>query len=216
MSLLALTPRARGLRRFRLELFSGQSDVLLRINQIVSKTATKGDPDGDLKLLLNYLAGGEAIIVIARTEKALAGFLVLDASKGVAPFSWVGERYRNCGLGERFYSFACINLAQNAPEFRFHKNMLEEYGYVLKAIGARSVSRDPFYIVHERSTQISQESKQDEVGSAVTQTGDSRQRAVPRRLVIGDAEWVGYSPRDARRLKLSTRRVPRLVYPSAR
>jgi GNAT superfamily N-acetyltransferase len=216
VSLLAPTPRAKVPWEIKLELFSGQSGIMPRITQIVGKAAAEGDPDGDLKSLQNYLAGGEAMIVHARTGRTLVGFLVLDASKGAAPFSWVDERYRNRGLGERFYSFACINLAQPTPEFRFHKDMLGEYGYVLRSTGARPVLRDSFYVVHEHLPEIAVEANQNQPRPSTPQAGESGKRPGPRHLVIDDGEWVGYSHHDARRLKLSVRRLPRLVDPGAR
>ena len=135
------------------------------------------------------------MIVHARMGRTLVGFLVLDADKGAAPFSWVDQRYRNRGLGERFYSFACINLARTQPEFKFPKEMMAEYDYVLKAAGAQATLRDSFYIVHENNPPIANENATDDTEVAVVRTP-------PRRLIIEDGDWVGFSHHDARRLKI--------------
>ena len=134
-----------------MELFSRESGFLPRITQIVKNQGpSDGDPAQWLEKLTDYLAGGEAMIVNARMGRTLVGFLVLDSSHHKAPFSWVDERFRNKGLGERFYSFACINLALPTPEFRFHKDLLGEFGQVLKAAGAKPTLRVSFYVVHEQ------------------------------------------------------------------
>ncbi len=139
----------------KVELFSTASGFLPRITQIVKKEG--GDDDGDpgvwLKNLTDYLAGGEAMIVNARIGRTLVGFVVLDSTNLTAPFSWVHEAYRNKGLGERFYSFACINLGVPAPEFRFPKDQLAEFGHVLKTVGTEPTLRDSLYVVHERPTE---------------------------------------------------------------
>lgn len=145
------TARPRVPPEIKVELFSPQSGFLPKITQIVkSQGPSDGDPAVWLKNLTDYLAGGEAMIVNARMGRTLVGFLVLDASKGAAPFTWVDERYLNKGLGERFYSFACINLAQPTPEFRFPKNLLREFGHVLKSADLKPTLRDSFYVIHER------------------------------------------------------------------
>jgi hypothetical protein len=146
------TARPRIPPEIKLELFSRQNGFLPKITQIVStKGPSEGDPAVWLKNIETYLAGGEAMIVNARMGRTLVGFIVLDSSNLAAPFSWVDERYRNKGLGERFYSFACINLGMPAPEFRFHQDMFEEYGHVLKATGAQAKLQDTFYVVNEKA-----------------------------------------------------------------
>lgn len=135
----------------KVELFSRHDGFLPKITQIVSsKGPSEGDPAVWLKNIESYLAEGEAMIVNARMGRTLVGFVVLDSSNLAAPFSWVDEHFRNKGLGERFYSFACINLGMPAPEFRFHQEMFEEYGYVLKATGAQAKLQDSFYVVNEK------------------------------------------------------------------
>jgi hypothetical protein len=193
-----------------------------RIKQIVGKAASEGDPSGELKTLQDYLAGGEAMIVHARMGRALVGFLVLDSSNGAAPFSWVDQRFRHQGLGERFYSFACINLARPAPEFRFHRDMLEEYGGVLKSVGLMPTLRDSFYVLHgggapaaagDQGPPALQAPAQAPETSAAAHLRESNQRPAARGLVIDDGQWIGFSQFNARRLKLRLGRFPRLVEP---
>ncbi len=193
-----------------------------RIGQIIGKVAAEGDPDGDLKSLQKYLAGGEAMIVHARTGRTLVGFLVLDSSNGAAPFSWVDQRYRHQGLGERFYSFACINLARTTPEFRFHKEMLDEYGSVLKSLGQMPTLKDSFYVLHgaaaplaptEEEAPALQAPARPEPVSAAAHLREGDERPGPRGLVINDGQWISFSQHNARRLKLRLGRFPRLVEP---
>jgi len=194
-----------------------------RIRQIVGKAAAEGDPDGDLKNLQSYLAGGEAMIVHARMGRTLVGFLVLDSSNGAAPFSWVDQRYRHQGLGERFYSFACINLARPAPEFRFHKEMLEEYGNVLKSVGLMPTLKDSFCVLHGAGAPAAPENTppalqapvklSPESALSAAHLGESDQRLGARGFVIDDGQWIGFSQHNARRLKLRLGRFPRLVEP---
>jgi len=193
-----------------------------RIKQIVGKAAAEGDPDGDLKNLQSYLAAGEAMIVHARMGRTLVGFLVLDSSNGAAPFSWVDQRYRHQGLGERFYSFACINLARPAPEFRFHKDMLEEYGNVLKSVGLMPTLKDSFYVLHgagapevpeKAPPALQAPAKSSEPSSSAAHLREGDQRPGARGFVIDDGQWIGFSQHNARRLKLRLGRFPRLVEP---
>lgn len=135
----------------KLELYAPQHGLLPRITEIVkSQEPAEGDVAAWLTNLQDFLAGGEAMIVNARIGRTLVGFVVLDSANRAAPFSWIDARYRNRGLGERFYSFACINLAAPTPEFRFPKDHLEEFDGVLKAAGAQPTLRDSVYVVHER------------------------------------------------------------------
>lgn len=135
----------------KLELFSSDSSFLPRITQIVKNQGpSEGDPAQWLKNLSDYLAKGDAMIVNARMGRTLVGFVVLDSSNLAAPFSWVDDRFRHKGLGERFYSFACINLGVPTPEFRFRADQLDEFGSLLKSAGLTPTLKDSFYVVHER------------------------------------------------------------------
>ncbi len=210
----ASQPRPRVPPEIKLELGSRQDEFLPRISKIVSSVTVEaqkaGDPTIWLQNLQTHLKSGDAMVVHARMGRTLVGFLVLDPGKGAAPFSWVDQRFRHRGLGERFYSFACINLARPSPEFRFPKDMLEEYGMVLKSTGALPKRQDSFYVVHE--TQNAGDAQQlKQAPSDVAQFGESEERAAPRRLVIDNGDWVGLSRYDARRLKLRFARFPRLV-----
>lgn len=202
----------------KIELSTAPDGLRPRISQVVNGVVAKAKADGDptqwLANLQRYLAGGEAMIVQARTGRTLVGFLVLDADKGIAPFSWVDQRFRNQGLGERFYSFACINLARTAPEFKFHKDMLSEYDGVIKSAGLRPTLRDSFYVVDEAKGEMPEAaapSAEDSQGASVAHGGKSGQGAGARRLVVDDGHWVGFTHDNARRLKLRIGRFPRLV-----
>ncbi len=136
---------------FKLELVTSRDVFLPRIAAIVESV---GQPDGKplewSRTLQKYLADGDAMIVSARSSRVLAGFLVLEPATLSAPFSWVADGFRDKGLGQRFYSFACINLAMPTPEFMFHKDLLDEYRFVVKDAEVSPVLKDPFYVLHER------------------------------------------------------------------
>ena len=201
-------PRPRVPSEIKLELGSRQDGFMPRIKQIihgiVTQAGTDGDPAGALQSLQGYLAGGEAMIVHARHFRTLVGFLVLDQSKGAAPFSWVDRYFRHKGLGERFYSFACINLARPAPEFRFHKDMLEEYDGVLKTVGLKPTLSDSFYVVHGGAapTETQAPESNAELQPAALfrpyAAGDRVQNTAGGGLVIDDGHWIGFSQRVRR------------------
>ena len=90
--------RTRLSSEIRIELISSQENVLPRIARVVTEVRKQVQEDGDPTEWLNnlqiYLATGEPMIVHARMGRTLVGFLVLDADKGAAPFSWVDQRYR--------------------------------------------------------------------------------------------------------------------------
>ena len=194
---------------------------MTRIRQIVSGTVAQadaaGDPAEDLEKLQSYLAGGEAMIVHARVGRSLVGFLVLDSSKGAAPFSWVDQRFRHKGLGERFYSFACINLARPSPEFRFPKDMLEEYSSVLRAAGVRPMLKDSLYSVHgvgappEKST--APLPAQAPVASPRPQLSEGDKSPGASGLVIDYGKRITFTNHNTRRMKLRLGRFPRFVEP---
>jgi GNAT superfamily N-acetyltransferase len=207
------TPRPRIPPEIKVELSTRQDGFVPRMAQIVNNVAVQARQDGDptawLQSVHNHLTGGEAMIVHARMGRTLVGFLVLDANKGAAPFSWVDHRYRNKGLGERFYSFACINLARTTPEFRFYKDMIEEYGGVIKSAGLSPTFKDSFYVVHDHAAENT--ANENAPVSSAPDIGKSGEGSGPRRLVIDDGQWVGFSNHDARRLKIRFGRLPRRV-----
>ena len=135
----------------KLELISSHDVFLPKIAAIVESV---GQPEGKpvewSRTLQKYLADGDALIMGARSSRLLAGFIVLEPATLSAPFSWVAERFRDKGLGQRFYSFACVSLAMPTPEFVFHKDLLDEYRFVVKAAELSPVLKDPFYVIHER------------------------------------------------------------------
>ena len=93
----------------KLEMLSSGDQFLPKITEILGSL---GSPEGDAidwsRTLQKYLAEGNAMIVSARTGRSLIGFMVLDPARASAPCSWVSQRFRDKGLGQRFYSFACI------------------------------------------------------------------------------------------------------------
>ncbi len=183
----------------KVEMVSRNDNVLPRIARIVGEAAAKaraaGNPDQWLAKLQSYLSEGDGMVVHARMGRTLVGFLVLDSETGAAPFSWVDQRFRHKGLGERFYSFACINLARPTPEFKFPADMFEEYAGVIKSAGLQPSLRDAFYVVHEKAQALAAAAEQAE------EPAPSKTEA-PRRLVIQDGDWMGFSQHDARRLKI--------------
>ncbi len=205
----------------KIELGSRQDGFMARIRQIISGTAAQADAAGDatedLASLQGYLAGGEAMIVHARVGRSLVGFLVLDSTKGAAPYSWVDQRFRHKGLGERFYSFACINLARPTPEFRFPKDMLEEYSNVLRAAGVRPMLKDSLYSTQGVGPAPEQPTEplpaQAPVASPGSELSESDKGAGAGGLVVHDGGWIGFSNHNARRLKLRIGRFPRFVDP---
>src|SRR4051812_21115910 len=62
-------------------------------------------------------AAAEIMIVAAKVGRELAGFMLLDPEAMTASYSYVPQRFRHKGLGQRFYSFACINLGAPSPVF---------------------------------------------------------------------------------------------------
>ncbi len=219
MSTAGPAVRPRIPHEIKVELFSYQENFLPRMAQIVSGVAdasVKGnefddDPTPWLENVQKFLAGGRAMIVHARIGRTLVGFLVLDPAKGTAPFSWVDQRYRKFGLGERFYSFACINLGRPAPEFTFQRDMLDEYRGVLKSVGRTPTLRNSFYVVQEPGAEAAAESADD--ADAATGHSHGRTRPAGSRVVVEDGPWVGFTQHDARRLKLRPGRHLRVVEP---
>jgi len=200
-------PRPRVPPEIKLALASRQDNTLPRIAKIVGDMAAKvreaGDPAQWLANLQTYLADGDRMVVHARMGRTLVGFLVLDSDIGAAPFSWVDERFRHRGLGERFYSFACINLARPTPEFKFPADMIEEYGGVFRDAGLQPTLRDSFYVLHENGGAVAGDTTNENVPATKPKSEG------PRRLVIEDGQWVGFSHHDARRLKIRYGRTAR-------
>ena len=107
---------------------------------------------------------------------------------------------------------SAIATRASAPEFRFPQDMLGEYGYVLKQTGVTPVLQNAFYVLHERvADKANQNDPEMEAASSAAQARESVERAGPRRLVIDDGQWVGFSHHDSRRLKLPVGCLPRLV-----
>jgi hypothetical protein len=135
----------------KLELLSAQDSFMPTITEIVDAAGTPdGKPEDWSKSLRKYLADGDAMILGARVGRALVGFMVLEPASESATFSWVAENMRHRGLGQRFYSFACINLAMPKPQFIFPKDLMDEYRPVMRQQGLSPTLKDTYYVVHER------------------------------------------------------------------
>ena len=135
----------------KIEMLAAQDAMIARVQEVVDRIgAPDGRPAAWSESLRRYLADGDAMIVGARIGRTLVGFLVLEPENALASCAWVAEHVRDRGLGQRFYSFACINLAQPAPQFMFPKDVLEEFQPVLKRQGLEPMLKETYYVVSER------------------------------------------------------------------
>lgn len=96
-------------------------------------------------------AHGDLMIFTARVGRLLVGFMMLDKATMTASYSWVVPRFRNKGLGLRFYSFACINLGSPSPCFVFPRDMIDEYADALRGIPIEPTNDRAFYAIHPSS-----------------------------------------------------------------
>jgi hypothetical protein len=135
----------------KIEMLTAQDALAPRVQEVAAAIGRpEGKPEAWARSLSKYLADGDAMIVSARIGRTLVGFLVLEPENAMASCAWVSEHARDRGLGQRFYSFACINLAQPAPQFMFHKDMFAEFEPVLKRQGLEAMLKDTYYVVSER------------------------------------------------------------------
>jgi hypothetical protein len=79
-------------------------------------------------------ASADIMIVAAKVGVQLAGFMMLEPETMTASYSFVPARFRHKGLGQRFYSFACINLGAPSPIFVYPAAMSEEYAPMIKQL----------------------------------------------------------------------------------
>lgn len=135
----------------KVEMLAAQDLMMMRVQEVASKIGTPdGQPEAWSESLRKHLADGDSMIVGARIGRTLVGFLVLEPEKALASCAWVSDIARDRGLGQRFYSFACIHLAQPNPQFMFPKDVLEEFQPVLKRQGLEPMLKDSYYVVSER------------------------------------------------------------------
>ena len=136
----------------RVELTMSGSNLLSQLRAIVE---TVGVPGGNttvwLEDRLRRHDHGEIMIFTARISTMLVGFMMLEQSTMTASYSWVVPRFRNKGLGERFYSFACINLGAPTPCFMFPLDMRDEYAAALRNLAIEPASDPRFCAIHPTS-----------------------------------------------------------------
>ena len=136
----------------RVELVASQTDLISQLRKIVQ---TVGVPGGETQRWIDERmarhAHGEIMIFTARVGRLLVGFMMLETSTMTASYSWVLPRFRNKGLGQRFFSFACINLGTTAPCFVFHRDMADEYTEVLRGIPIEAANDADFCAIHPSS-----------------------------------------------------------------
>ena len=137
----------------KVELLSVQRDLLNQVSQILLKVGVPGGGNGQAWVdeHMRRHGDGDILIISARVGRLLVGFLMLELGTMSAPYSWVAERFRNKGLGERFYSFACINLGSPAPCFMFPRDMYGEYNDALKGLPIESANDADFCAIHPSS-----------------------------------------------------------------
>ena len=135
----------------KVEMLAAQDAMMARVQEVAAKIgAPDGQPEEWSESLRKHLADGDSMIVSARIGRTLVGFLVLEPDNALASCAWVSDMARDRGLGQRFYSFACIHLAQPTPQFMFPKAVLDEFRPVLKQQGLEPMLKDSYYIVSER------------------------------------------------------------------
>jgi hypothetical protein len=108
------------------------------LRELAACVAATGAPAEDtsawIAAQLARHAAADIMIVAAKVGVQLAGFMLLEPERMAASYSFVPERFRHKGLGQRFYSFACINLGAPAPVFVYPAAMSEEYAPVIRRL----------------------------------------------------------------------------------
>jgi len=108
------------------------------LRELAGLIVAAGAPDGDAALWagqqLAKHAAAEIMIVAAKVGRELAGFMLLEPETLTASYSYVPQRFRHKGLGQRFYSFACINLSAPSPVFVYPQEMADEYAGVIRQL----------------------------------------------------------------------------------
>jgi hypothetical protein len=89
-------------------------------------------------------AAADIMIVAAKVGRELAGFVMLEPETLTASYSYVPQRFRYKGLGERFYSFACVNLGAPSPVFVYPVDMADEYAGVIRQLEIEPEIEDGF------------------------------------------------------------------------
>jgi hypothetical protein len=133
----------------RVELVASQGDLLSQLRTIVRTVGVPGgNTEGWIENRMALHAHGDLMIFTARVGRLLVGFMMLDKSTMTSSYSWIVPRFRNKGLGERFYSFACINLGAPTPCFVFPRDMTDEYATALKGVPIEASNDAGFCAIH--------------------------------------------------------------------
>ena len=134
----------------KVELLSVQRDLLSQVSDVLRAVGVPGGGDTQAWVdeHMRRQADGDILIISARVGRLLVGFLMLEFSSKSAPYSWVAERFRNKGIGERFYSFACINLGSPTPCFVFPRDMYGEYNHALRGVPIETANDADFCAIH--------------------------------------------------------------------
>ncbi|MBX7200410.1 MAG: hypothetical protein K1X51_13675 [Rhodospirillaceae bacterium] len=135
----------------RLELAAAQPDLIRQLRQIVLTIGTPGGETAWIDERLARHADGDILIFTARVGRLLVGFMMLEKSTMTASYSWVTPRFRGRGLGQRFYSFACINLGAPTPCFVFPREMAGEYAVALGNLPIETANDEGFCAIHPSS-----------------------------------------------------------------
>ena len=136
----------------RVELVASQGDLLSQMRTIVRTVGVPGgNTDAWIGDRMALHAHGDLMIFTARVGRLWVGFMMLDRSTMTSSYSWIVPRFRNKGLGERFYSFACINLGAPTPCLIFPNDMTEEYATALKGIPIETANDAGFCAIHPTS-----------------------------------------------------------------
>ena len=148
-----LTDRSYGNRipsEIKVELLSVQRDLLNQVSSTLLAVGVPGGGNGQAWVdeHMRRHADGDILIISARVGRLLVGFLMLELRTMSAPYSWVAARFRNKGIGERFYSFACINLGSPTPCFVFPRDMHGEYADALKGVAIETANDAAFCAIH--------------------------------------------------------------------
>ncbi len=139
----------------RVELAAAQPDLVRQVRQVVLTIGTPGNTPGGAPAWVDERlarhADGDILLFTARVGRLLVGFMMLEKSTMTASYSWVTPRFRGRGLGQRFYSFACINLGSPAPCFMFPLEMAGEYASALGGLAIETANDGGFCAIHPLS-----------------------------------------------------------------
>lgn len=135
----------------KVELAAAQPDLIRQLRQVVMTVGTPGGAPSWIDERLARHPDGDIMIFTARVGRLLVGFVLMEKSAMTASYSWVAPRFRGRGLGQRFYSFACINLGSSTPCFMFPREMAGEYAGALGNVAIETANDAGFCAIHPSS-----------------------------------------------------------------